>query len=361
MKRIHTLSIAGLAIAVVGLGVGVQIITSEDERSLSHFASEEVTDSTVNTSPLRGFDPDTQAWLEDSEVVSGSTDVQWKRELPTQFSDTDVTGSLHVDEQGNFVPDTFARQVFDYFLTAQDDASIEQITAWLTAYINENLESPANEQALVVLKNYMDYKIQLNELTVDQDVWARLYDPYQLVTQADLKSLAQVFSQRQGLQSQLFDQDTQQSLFAEENQYDNYMLQRLQVSLSNQSQQEINQQLAELESQQSPESLATRQASQIALKHRDLGDSLNEADNATKYQVYSQTYGDEAANRLMALQEKRQAFSQKRDQYLAYKESLSSSNASDALNDYMKYELSLSDGEIQRMYMLDKLDASKMN
>jgi len=296
-----------------------------------------------------------------SEENSVSESGHWKQSLPRQFHDTDVTGVLRTDDQGNFIPDILARQVFDYFLTAQDDVELDQIKEWLSAYIDENLQPPANQQALAVLERYLEYKTQLNQLSVDQGVWDRLYDPYQSVTHNDLKSLSRVFRERQGLQRQLFDQNTQQAMFAEENEYDDYMLQRLQVSLSNQSQEEINQQLQALEKQQNPEAAAFREASQVALKHKDIDSSLTQADNATKYQTYSQTYGDEAANRLMALQDKRQAFSQKRTRYLEFKSALGEDNQSDALNDFMRHELMLTEGEIKRMQTLDKLDAEKLN
>jgi len=363
MKVRQKVSLLFVPVALAGLFMSLNWLETEDiqlpdsTQNTANLTVQEHSNTDLNTTSYQASHQKSKTSKEESITESGS----WKDSLPRQFHDTDVTGVLRTDDQGNFIPDTLARQVFDYFLTAQDDAELNQIKEWLSAYINENLQPPANEQALAVLENYLEYKTQLNQLSVDQGVWDRLYDPYQSVTHNDLKSLSRVFRERQGLQRQLFDQNTQQAMFSEENEYDDYMLQRLHISLSNQSQEEINQQLLALEKQQTPEAAAYREASQVALKHKDIDSSLAQADNATKYQTYSQTYGDEAANRLMALQEKRQAFKLKRDRYLEFKSSLGDDNQGDALNDFMTHELMLTEGEIKRMQTLDKLNLETSN
>ena len=365
MSSIHKVTVTAASIAII-FGITATMWFSEESHieenanHQGHYSAPALTkgNSEASVPKIIGIDRHSTDSSEPGDALLYS---QWKTQLPMQFHDTDVTGELRVDEQGNFIADDQARQVFDYFLTAQDDVDLNQIKSWVHAYINEHLAPPADQQAISVLQNYIRYKTELNELSVDEEIWGRLYDPSQAVTQSDLKSLSEVFRDRQGLQAQLFDQETQNSLFGEDNQYDNYMLQRLEITLSGESQASITEQLAQLDKQQSPETIDNRAASQVAIHHKDLNETLNSADSGYKYQVYSQTYGDEAANRLMALEEKRQVFSEKRNRYLAYKSTLNHGESPEALEDYMKHELALTEGEMKRMQMLDKMDTANIN
>lgn len=358
MKTSLKVTVCGLVAVMAGLTM--MTMSFEDQRASSdskfsdnHNLNEtEIVTSRVNIK-------DAVASLKSEEVASDNEGhqqvIEWQKKLPSQFQGTGVVGTLSVDEQGNLIVNAEAKQVLDYFFTAQDDASIEEITTWLEAYFSEQLESPAREQASRFLAQYIDYKTQLNALAVDQDVWGRLYDPGQLVTHSDLETLTKVFQEREALQSQVFDQTTQEALFGEENTYDALMLKRLQVSLSDGSEQEIQQQLTRLDQQLPQTQQAEREASQLAINHKDLAHKIEGNDSATQYQTYAQTYGDEAAARLIALAEKRKVFEQKRALVQEYRDALGDNAGTQALNDYMKYELGLSDGDIQRINTLEQI------
>lgn len=366
MKMSLKVTMCGIAVVLAGLTMMTMTfeeVTFEDQhqaaslldKSLEPNGSDEVTrahvlakDSYYVNAEWQGADSEGNKTPDES--------IKWQNALPSQFQGTHVVGSLMVDDAGNLVVNSQARQVLDYFFTAQDDASIEDITAWLEAYFSEQLSSPAKEQASQFLARYIDYKTQLNALSVDQSVWDRLYDPVQLVSQSDLTTLTRVFQEREALQAQVFDQTTQQALFGSENDYDQLMLKRMQVSLSAESEQEMQQQLALLDQQMTPEQKAEREASQLAIHHKSLSQSVEQADTGAQYQTYAQTYGDEAAERLVALAEKRKLFNQKRTQVQTYRDALGEDATPQALEDYMKYELGLSAGEIQRIKMLEKIN-----
>ncbi|MFC3152861.1 lipase secretion chaperone [Litoribrevibacter euphylliae] len=358
MKTSLKVTVCGLMAVMAGLAVMSmtfenQRASSDSKFSESHSLNErEVVTSRENITDAAGN-------LKPEAVVSDNKGAQqvieWQAALPSQFQGTRVVGALEVDEQGNLIVNSQAKQVLDYFFTAQDDASIEEITTWLEAYFSEQLVSPAREQASRFLAQYIDYKTQLNQLAVEPDVWGRLYDPGQLVTPSDLTSLTRVFHEREALQSQVFDQATQAALFGEENDYDELMLKRLHVSLSDASEAEIQQQLASLDQQLPQVQQVEREASQLAIHHKELSEDIAGSDSATQYQAYAQTYGDEAAARLIALAERRKAFDQKRALVEAYRDALGENASAQALNDYMKYELGLSNGDIQRINTLEQI------
>jgi lipase chaperone LimK len=340
--------LAGLAlVAIMADSPSIELSDAFDETS-KHSTNEAVKGSLVQTIDT--------ALVEPGNYAASRLDVlDWQSELPSQFEGTDVLGRLITDQDGNLIVDEQARQLLDYFLSAQDDAPITQITAWLESYFDQHLVSPAREQASLFLANYLEYKTRLNALTVDQDLWARLYDPSEMMTQSDLASLTRVFEERKALQQQLFDQADQEALFGSENIYDDYMLQRMKISTSGLSNEDVANQLAALDAQQPDHNQSERQASQLALNHKSLRQQVSTAGQGEQYQTYAQTYGDEAAERLMALESKRQAFQQKRADYLSYRESLGEDASPQALDEYMRFELQLSDGEIQRMKTLDRI------
>ena len=165
---------------------------------------------------------DVTVFFEEQNDTENLHPADWSQQLPDMFRGTDVVGSLSTDEHGALIVEADVRQLFDYFLTAQDDASIEQIRQWIGQYIGQHLKAPADQQAYQLLEGYIEYKTQLNALEFDQDIWARLYDPAQLVSQSDLKNLRRVFQEREQLQQSLFDQHSTESMFGKDNQYDRY-------------------------------------------------------------------------------------------------------------------------------------------
>ncbi|GAA3925011.1 lipase secretion chaperone [Litoribacillus peritrichatus] len=303
---------------------------------------------------------DVPVYFVEKDFKANTTAGHWPEQLPPMFRGTDVLGALTTDDQGNLVKDANARQLFDYFLTAQDDVDLTQIQQWLHQYIDQHLEAPADEQAYQLLGDYLEYKTQMNALSFDQDIWARLYDPSQLVSQSDLNSLRRVFQEREQLQQSLFDQTTAEAMFGQDNRYDQYMLDRMAVAASDLSEQEKQRQLQSLNARLPPESLRARQSSQAAIQHKSLTREMSDLTVHEKYQVYAQNYGDAAAERLMKLDQKRQAFQQKREQYLAFKAGLNDQQDQAIIDLYMKEQLSLSEGEIARMKTQDKIDARRV-
>ncbi len=301
---------------------------------------------------------DVTVFFEEQSDTENLQSSAWSQQLPDMFRGTDVVGSLSTDEHGDLIVDADVRQLFDYFLTAQDDASIEQIRQWIGQYIGQHLKAPADQQAYQLLEGYIEYKTQLNALEFDQDIWARLYDPAQLVSQSDLKNLRRVFQEREQLQQSLFDQHSTESMFGKDNQYDRYMLERMVIATGDLPAAEKQRQLSDLNALLPQESLEARQSSQMALHHKTLSSDVVEMSDHEKYQVYVENYGEAAAERLVELDQKRAVFKVKRAQYLAYKQSLDMESGGDALlNIYMVEQLSLSAGEMKRMKNLDQVEA----
>ena len=81
--------------------------------------------------------------------------------LPQSLRDTEVDGELKVDGQGHLVIDISVRQLFDYFLSAMGEESLERIEARLRRYIAFQLEEPAAGEANQLLSDYLALKSAL--------------------------------------------------------------------------------------------------------------------------------------------------------------------------------------------------------
>jgi lipase chaperone LimK len=137
--------------------------------------------------------------------------------LPPSFKGTQVDGSFQVDGAGNLIITGDIRHIFDYFLSAYGEESLQDSVKRLRAYIASQLPQPAQEQAQALLSQYIDYKRELVLLERD------------LPQLANLDALRQRESAVQALRARLFSADAHQAFFASEEAYNQFTLQRLAI------------------------------------------------------------------------------------------------------------------------------------
>ncbi|MEK1905528.1 MAG: lipase secretion chaperone [Pseudomonas sp.] len=225
--------------------------------------------------------------------------------LPPSFAGTQVDGSFSVDQNGNLLITRDIRRIFDYFLSALGEEPLETSVKRLQGYIRSQLQGPAQEQALNLLGQYLDYKRQLIEL------------------EKDLPQLSSLDAMRQrelavhNLRASLFNQDVHQAFFAEEEDYNQFTLQRLAIrqdqSLSDQQKAEALDQLrASL-----PESLqdAVVPQMQTELHQQTAALQAQGASPAQIQQLRLQLVGAEATARLETLDKQRQQWKQRLSDY----------------------------------------------
>jgi lipase chaperone LimK len=99
--------------------------------------------------------------------------------LPPSLEDPVVTGQLHADERGRFVPTPDALRLFDYYLRARGEVS----GAWVQARVNREIETrlpesaQASAQALFVqYRTYLDAEARLEVGAVEPDEMERRLD-----------------------------------------------------------------------------------------------------------------------------------------------------------------------------------------
>lgn len=214
--------------------------------------------------------------------------------LPPSLQGTEVDGELEVDAQGRLRITGGIRRVFDYFLSAVGEEPLETILKRIRAYIRHKLPAGAAAEAERLLDSYIDYKRALDAIPQVQAT------PGQL----DLPALRRQMQQVQSLRTQFFSPEVITAFFGDEDIYDRYTLERLDLmqdkSLSPQQRAE---RLAALE-QQLPESMreSIRVINQVQNLEALTQDWKRRGGSAAELRQLRETIvGPEAADRLEAL------------------------------------------------------------
>lgn len=84
--------------------------------------------------------------------------------LPASLSGTSSpAGWAQVDSNGNLIPTSALRQLFEYYLSALGEEPLRQLVARIERELSV-LDEPAHSEALNILGSYMDYKLALGDL-----------------------------------------------------------------------------------------------------------------------------------------------------------------------------------------------------
>lgn len=214
--------------------------------------------------------------------------------LPPSLQGTEVDGELEVDAQGRLRITGGIRRVFDYFLSAVGEEPLETILKRIRAYLRHKLPAGAAADAERLLDSYIGYKRALDAMPQVQAT------PGQL----DLPALRRQMQQLQSLRTQFFTPEVVTAFFGDEDTYDRYTLERLDLmqdkSLTPQQRAE---RLAALE-QQLPEALreSIRVINQVQNLDALTQDWKRRGGSAAELRGIRETLvGPEATDRLEAL------------------------------------------------------------
>lgn len=239
--------------------------------------------------------------------------------LPPSFGGTQVDGEFHVDAAGNLLISDDIRRIFDYFLSAIGEETIQASIKRLQAYITAQLQAPAREQALALLDQYLDYKKQLVQLERD------------LPQLASLDAMQQREQAVQALRASIFSAEVHQAFFSGEEAYNQFTLQRLAIRhdqrLSDEQKAEALDQLrANL-----PEQLQDAVIPQMQTELRQQTAALQAQGGSAEQiqQLRLQLVGAEATARLNELDQRRQQWTSRLNDYRQEKARIEASGLSD--------------------------------
>jgi len=229
--------------------------------------------------------------------------------LPSSFVGTDVDGSFRVDAAGNLVVSEDIRRIFDYFLASIGEESLDASVSRLRNYIDSNLQEPARAHAQTLLDQYLSYKRELVLLERD------------LPQMVDLDAMRQRESAVQTLRARLFDSETHQAFFAREEGYNRFTLERLAIQRDAQMSAEEKGTAVDRLRASLPEELQDAVLPQLQQELRQhTARLLAEGASAAQIrQMRQQLVGAEATTRLETLDNQRQNWQKRLDDYITAK------------------------------------------
>lgn len=229
---------------------------------------------------------------------------------------TDIDGALRVDPDGKLVLGPDVVRFFEYFLSATGEESDEVIQARIEAAIRERLDGPAEAEALALLNKYMAYREAGRSIAVPSDD-----DPL-----ARLDAIKK-------LRRDHFGDEAASLMFGEEELEGEVAAERSRIMKDPElSPEERDAKLAELEAKLPESAQRANEAATRALRLREDEAALR-AKGASEEEIRRhrvEAVGEEAADRLQALDQKRAEWKGRIDAFRAERDRIAKQYSDEA-------------------------------
>ena len=249
-----------------------------------------------------------------SDLLNSASSVGIPEQLPASLAGTSVPdGWARTDRLGNLVPTPHLRQLFEYFLSALGEESLQQLVARIQTALSA-LEEPARSQALATLGNYLEYKLAVSELEQSYGEMAVLGAGEMQRRMAEIHALRRTW----------LDADTADAFFADDEAVDRFQIEKLRIasddSLTDEQKAEA---LSQAESSLPEPIRKAREETRRFADYEQMRQDL--AGDPRALEAWRrEAFGDAAADRLARLEEEQkdwdrrwQVYSQERDRLLS--------------------------------------------
>ncbi len=244
---------------------------------------------------------------------------------PKSLADIDHAVVLLVDKDGNLIVNSDTHDLFEFYLSAMGEEPLEQILIRIRHDIEKQISGAAKDQAFLLLKNFVDYKIELSSLDTDLKNTSN-------TTRSQLENLTLQKAGVASLRAKYFTPNTYQAFFLQEERYDEFMLAQLAIQQNSELDAlQKKQQLDALTNELPDDIKRVRQTvSRHAELYQDAQDMRNNgASNEDIYQLRANSLGDNAAMALAELDLKRSQWRQRLNQYAQQRDAILDSGLSD--------------------------------
>jgi len=274
---------------------------------------------------------------------------------PNSLKDVPAPTALGVDLDGMLIIDHRVKTLFEHYLSAMGEEPLENIILRIKYDLSQQLKGEAFEASIVLFEGYLQYRNQLGILKND-------YAQNHTGSSYNLESVKAMKQSVQEMRYSFFDEQAIIGLFSQEDEYDEYMMSRAQITSNSEiSQAEKNQALMLIEAS-APNWISQNTAkSDYFASSRSTEKSMliNGATDNEMYKMRELNYGVEAANRLKDLDFQRRQWKVKLSAYRVELTALfTEGNVSDIDSQYLD-ELRkehFNGFEINRVKAIDKLE-----
>ncbi|KPA19673.1 lipase chaperone [Candidatus Magnetomorum sp. HK-1] len=274
--------------------------------------------------------------------------------LPHSLHGTDIDGELLLDANGKLIINNGLRNLFEYFISAKSEEPLDIILGRIREYIKFQIPDEPAQQAIAILDSYVSYKNKLEEVESPEGLQGEKL--------GTLESVKDALANRMLLRRQFMSPDVVQAFFGDEEKYDQFNLQLIDIKQNSVLTPEAKeQQIIEIEAML-PESV--REMRQEERINEKLNQQISEMRKQGKtdediYELRKNELGKEKADRWQELDKKRKVWDNKVDSYMKQRESIvSDPNLTDQEKnlavDRLKFE-SFDESEIRRINFAEKI------
>ena len=370
--------VTGLS-AVIAVAGGVQFLLLDDAQSIAATQAPTIDPLIIEPKIIAQqqvsypLTPEAIAALvnQGDDVVTANTQQQQAVPLllPSSLLGSTLPLLLDVNTDGELVINKKIQHLFDFYLSAMGEEGLDMIVARIKHSLKLQLVDPALTQGVEILTGYLQY---LNEITVIKQQFEQGIDPDNVGEYA-LENVIQVREMVLDARATYLDLDVITAFFGQSDEYETYMLSVASINKNSElSTEEKQSAKAELDTA-APAWLLEQQRNANQLNnYREQYQTLQTqgASQAELQDFTQQSFSPEVVDRLAALDEKRQQWQVKFDEYrvqLAVITTRSAYYNSDANSDDSEQqqleiaqlrEVYFTPQEIKRVRALDSIDSA---
>ncbi|MDX1559995.1 MAG: lipase secretion chaperone [Marinobacter sp.] len=270
-----------------------------------------------------------------SDLVNRASSIPVPDQLPDSLAGTSIPdGWARTDRLGNLIPTPHLRQLFEYFLSALGEESLQQLVARIESALSV-LDEPARSQALATLGNYLEYKLAVSDLE----------QSYGEVSGLGAGEMQRRMAEIQALRRTWLDADTADAFFSDDEAVDRFQIEKLRIASDDSLTDEQKAEALRQAESSLPEPIRkaredTRRFADYEQARRELADDPQEL-AAWRREVF----GEAAADRLARLEVEQKAWDRRWQAYADDRDRLLSSGLA----------------EPERQEALERLRASHFN
>ncbi len=250
-----------------------------------------------------------------SDLVGRVSRVNVPELLPPSLSGTSVPdGWARTDRLGNLIPTPHLRHLFEYFLSALGEESLQQLVARIEMALSL-LNEPARSQALETLGAYLEYKLAVSELERGYGDAPGPGPGEMQRRMADIQALRRTW----------LDADTVEAFFAEDEAVDRFQIEKLAIAADNSLTDEEKAEALDRAEASLPEPLRkARVETRLFAEYEEVRREL--ADDPRALAAWRQeVFGEAAADRLARLENEQKAWAGRWQVYSRERDRLMSS------------------------------------
>lgn len=282
--------------------------------------------------------------------------------LPSSLLGSTLPLALDVNEDGELVINKKIQHLFDFYLSAMGEESLETIITRIKHSLESQLAEPALAQGIHILTGYLQY---LNEVTAIKQEFEQSIDPENSGEYA-LEYVIQAREMVLDARANYLDSDVITAFFGQADEYEAYMLSLATINKDNNLSAVEKQNAKKTLDEAAPAWLLEQQQNANQLnRYREKYQHLQEQ-GATQSELQDftqQSFEPEVADRLALLDEKRQQWQNKLDEYREQLETIITSttyNDSDPQQQQLEIaqlrEVYFTPQEIKRVSVLDGIN-----